>query len=73
MLLPLLLVVLSVTQNATDVNHSPPVFDRRNQPASVVAYIENNKTPDNVRIPPAVPDFSKVFPIRFLRYLVPSA
>jgi hypothetical protein len=40
--LPLLLVVFSVTQDASDVNHSPFVFDSSNQPASIMAYIENN-------------------------------
>jgi hypothetical protein len=32
-----------VTQNVSDVNHPPPVFDGSDQPASIVAYIENNK------------------------------
>jgi hypothetical protein len=54
--LPLLLVVIGATQNAPDVNHSPPVFDRGNQPASVVAYIEHHKGPGDIRISPTVAD-----------------
>jgi hypothetical protein len=50
MILPLLLVVLSVTQNASDVHHSPSVFDGGNQPAFVVAYIEDDEAPDMSRI-----------------------
>jgi hypothetical protein len=61
-----------VTQNASDVHHSPSVFDRSNQPAFVMAYVENNEAADNIRISPAVPNLSKVFPIRFSGYLVPS-
>jgi hypothetical protein len=70
--LPFFLVVVGVTQNAPDVNHSPPVFDRSNQPASIMAYIENNEAPDNVRISPTVPNLRKVFPIRVFRDLVPG-
>jgi hypothetical protein len=39
--LPLFLVVFSVTQNASDVNHPPSVFDSSNQPTSVMAYIDS--------------------------------
>jgi hypothetical protein len=46
--LPLFLVVFGVTQNASDINHSPSVFDSGNQPAFVMAYIEHNEAPDNI-------------------------
>jgi hypothetical protein len=39
---------ISVTQNAPDVHHFPSVFNRDNQPASIVAYIEDDEAPDNI-------------------------
>jgi hypothetical protein len=60
-----------MTQNAPDINHFPFVFDRGDQPALIVADIEHNKGPDNIRVPPTVPNLSEVFPTRSFGYFVP--
>jgi hypothetical protein len=61
-----------VIQNASDVNHSPSVFDGGNQPAFIMAYIEYDKAPGNIGISPTVPNLGKVFPIRVLHDLKPG-
>jgi hypothetical protein len=48
------------------------VFDDGNQPAPVIAYIENNKASYDIGISPTVANLSKVFPIRVLCDLVPG-
>ena len=60
-----------MTQNVSDIDHPPAVFDRRDQPALVVAYVEDHKLIDYVRPSPAIPDIGKARPIRVLRNLVP--
>ena len=61
-----------MTENPADIDHSPLVFDDRNQPAAVVAYVENHEAPDNIAVPPAIADVRKVFPVRVPGDLVPS-
>jgi hypothetical protein len=60
-----------MTQNVSDVNHSPFVFDSRDQPALVVTYIEHHKATDHVRVPPTFPNVSKILPIGAFGDLVP--
>jgi hypothetical protein len=60
-----------VTQNPPNVNHSPSIFDRGDQPASVVTYIKNYVIADDVRVFPGVPNVSEVLPIRALGDFVP--
>src|SRR5712692_4367919 len=71
-LLPFLLVVFLVTQNAPDVDHSPLVFDGCDQPASVVPDIEYHETPDHVRVFPTVPNVGEALPIRVAGNLEPG-
>jgi hypothetical protein len=60
-----------MTQNVPNIDHSPPVFDRRDQPAFVVAYVEHHEPIHDVRPFPAIPYIGEVCPIRVLRYLAP--
>jgi hypothetical protein len=61
-----------MAQDVSYVNHLPRVLDRRNQPAAVMAYIEDHKAPRNIRISPTVPNISKTLPIGAFHYLIPG-
>jgi hypothetical protein len=61
-----------VAWNAPGVDHSPLILNDGNQPAPVMAYIENNEGPDDIGISPTVANLSKVIPIRVPRDFVPS-
>jgi len=51
---PFLLVVIGMAQNVPDENFLAPVTDPRDQPAFVMADVENNASPNVVRVPPAL-------------------
>jgi hypothetical protein len=61
-----------VIQNKPNVNHPPSKFDSCDQPAPIMAYIKNDKTPDYIGVFPTVPNVSEVRPIRVPGDLVPG-
>jgi hypothetical protein len=61
-----------VTENVPDINHSPFVLYRRNQPAPVMTDIEYNEASNYIRVFPTVPDVCEVLPFRVARDFVPG-
>lgn len=60
-----------MAQNPPDVNNFPSIFDRGDQPASVVTYIKHNVAPNNVGVSPTIPNISETLPICTFGYFVP--
>jgi hypothetical protein len=69
---PFLPVVIGMAQNVADENLLAPVTDPRDQPALVVADVENYARPNVVRVLPALLYIREMEPIGILDYFVPS-
>lgn len=70
---PSALVVLDVAENVQDVDDTGPVIDVGNQPATIVANIEDNASSDAIGIVQGLPDVRKVIPPRRLYDSVPAS
>src|ERR1700679_866067 len=70
---PSILCILHVTQNMQNKNLVGSEIDVRNQPAPVVADIENDASAYPIDVPPGLFYIRKIIPRRRFDYSVPCA